>query len=76
MTALTTIKVSREVRDRLKQQAAAEHRTLGEHLRYLASLADKQERFARLRAEIDATPAADMTSYREETEWWESAQDD
>lgn len=73
---LTTIKVSREVRDQLKRQAAAEHRTLGEHLRYLASLADKQERFERLRAEIDATPAEGLASYREETQWWESAQDD
>ncbi len=72
---LTTIKVSPEVRDLLKEQAAAEHRTLGEHLRYLASLADKQKRFERLRAEIDATPAKDLASYRQETAWWESAQD-
>ena len=72
---LTTIKVSPEVRDLLKEQATAEHRTLGEHLRYLASLADKQKRFERLRAEIDATPADDLASYRQETTWWESAQD-
>lgn len=48
---------------------------MGEHLRYLASLADKQKRFERLRAEIDATPAKDLASYRQETAWWESAQD-
>ena len=35
MTA-TTIKVSRETRDRLKAQAARHHRTLGEHLARLA----------------------------------------
>lgn len=70
----TTIKVSRDLRDRLKQQAAAEHRTLGEHLSHLASLADKQQRFENLRAEIDATSPHDLATYREETEWWESAQ--
>ncbi|MFT4215777.1 MAG: hypothetical protein QM619_01120 [Micropruina sp.] len=72
---LTTIKVNREVRDLLKRQAAAAHRTLGDHLAHLAALADKQQRIERLRAEIDATPASDLASYREETQWWESAQD-
>ena len=71
----TTIKVSRELRDLLKRQAAEEHRTLGEHLAHLASLADKQRRLERLRAEVDATSPEDMASYREEAEWWESAQD-
>lgn len=71
----TTIKVTRDLRDKLKRQAAAEHRTLGDHLTYLASLVDRQQRFNRLRAEIDATPWDDIISYREETDWWESAQD-
>ncbi|MFT3875220.1 MAG: hypothetical protein QM708_02155 [Propioniciclava sp.] len=72
---LTTIKVSHEVRDLLTRQAIAEGRTMSEHLAYLASLADKLRRIERLRAEIDATSAHDLASYREETEWWESAQD-
>lgn len=72
---LTTIKVSRDLRDQLKRQAASEHRTLGEHLAHLATLADKQQRLARLLAEIDATSAQDLESYRQESEWWESAQD-
>lgn len=71
----TTIKVSRDLRDRLKRQAAEEHRTLGDHLAYLASLAEKQRRLERLRAEIDATSPEDLASYREESEWWERAQD-
>lgn len=71
----TTIKVSRDLRDLLKRQAADEHRTLGEHLAYLASLADKRRRFEKLRAEIDATPSRDVETYRQETDWWESAQD-
>ncbi|WP_210603770.1 hypothetical protein [Brevibacterium oceani] len=68
------IKVSRELRDRLRKQAHAEHRTLGVHLAHLASLEDKRKRFERLRAEIDATSDEDLASYREETEWWESVQ--
>lgn len=71
---LTTIKVRRDIRDRLKEQATAKHRTLGEHLDYLVSLADKQQRFERLKAEIIATSPEDLASYHEETEWWESAQ--
>ncbi|MFT4157818.1 MAG: hypothetical protein QM630_07820 [Microbacterium sp.] len=72
---LTTIKVSSDVRDLLKLQATREHRTLGEHLAYLAALADRQQRLDRLRGEIDATSSADLASYRAETEWWDSAQD-
>lgn len=70
----TTIKVSRDLRDLLKRQAAAEHRTLGEHLSHLASLAERQQRFERLRTEIDATTPDHLTSYREETDWWDAAQ--
>ena len=73
--SVTTIKVSRELRDLLKRQAAEEQRTLGEHLTYLASLADKHRRFERLRAEVDATSPEDRASDRDETGWWESAQD-
>lgn len=72
---LTPIKVSRDLRDRLKRQAASAHRTLGEHLAHLAGLAERQQRIEQLRAEIDATSAQDLASYREETELWESAQD-
>lgn len=72
---VTTIKVSRELRDQLKRQAAAENRTLGEHLEHLVSLADKRTRFERLRAEVDATSAEALASYRQEAQWWESAQD-
>lgn len=73
--AHTTIKVTRDLRDRLQCQAAAEHRTLGEHLAHLASLSDRQQRFARLGSEIDATSPRDVAFYREESSWWESAQD-
>ena len=71
----TTIKVIRDLRDLLKRQAAEGHRTLGDHLAYLASLAEKQRRLERLRAGMDATSPEDLASYREESEWWERAQD-
>lgn len=67
----TTIKLSSEVRDRLKVQAAAAHRTLGEHLAHLAELGDRAERFEALRGAIVATPAAAMDSYRKEVAQWD-----
>lgn len=67
----TTIKVTSEVRDRLKVQAARERRTLGEHLAHLADLADREQRFAALRDAVAATPADAMASHAEETAAWE-----
>ncbi len=67
----TTIKVSNEVRDRLKTQAAAAHRTLGEHLAHLADLGERSERFVALRAAIAATEPTDIASYRAETTAWD-----
>ncbi len=66
----TTIKVSNDVRDRLKVQAHAAHRTLGEHLSHLADLRERAERFVALRAAIDATPVRELTSYRDEVAAW------
>jgi len=67
----TTIKVSTDVRDRLKGQAAAAQRTIGEHLAHLADLDDRRARFAALGQAIAATPAELTASYRAETEAWE-----
>lgn len=67
----TTIKVSTDVRDRLKAQAADAHRTLGEHLAHLADLGERQLRFDALRQAIAATPAEEMASYRAEVAAWE-----
>jgi hypothetical protein len=69
---LTTIKVTTEVRDLLKEQAAAEHRTLGEQIEYLVERGERARRFERLRQEIAATPPELMASYREETAWWDA----
>jgi predicted transcriptional regulator len=67
----TTIKVTRDVRDRLKAQASAAHRTLGEHLAHLAELGDREHRFAVLREAIAATPADALESYQAEVAAWE-----
>ena len=72
---MTTIKVPRELRDRLKEQAQAEHRTLGEHLAHLAANAEREGRFEQLRQAMARTSEADMESYREETAWWDRAVD-
>jgi hypothetical protein len=68
----TTIKVSNEVRDRLKGQAALAHRTLGQHLEYLAGLGEREARMANLRAAVMATSPEDLASYLEETRAWNS----
>lgn len=67
----TTIKVSTDVRDRIKTQAAAADRTLGEHVAHLADLGDRQARFARLQAAIEATPEQAMASYDAEVRDWD-----
>ncbi|MBS1861552.1 MAG: toxin-antitoxin system protein [Actinobacteria bacterium] len=67
---ITTIKVSSEVRDRLKGQAALAHRTLGQHLEYLANLGEREVRMAALGAAIRATPPEDLASWREEAGAW------
>jgi len=72
---VTTIKVSTELRDRLKEQAHAERRTLGEQLEYLLSREEKDRDFEALRIAIAQTSPEDMASYREEAAWWDRATD-
>ena len=67
----TTIKVPNDVRDLLKAQAAAAHRTLGEHLAYLAELEERSGRLAAMREAIAATPPEAMESYRAELDQWQ-----
>jgi hypothetical protein len=67
----TTIKVSNDVRDRLKGQAALANRTLGQHLEYLANLGERQARMAALGVAMRATSPGDLASWREETDAWD-----
>jgi predicted transcriptional regulator len=66
----TTIKVSVEVRDRLKAQASSAHLTLGEHLERLADLADREARFGALAEAIDAMTDEQRADYRRESATW------
>ncbi|HLS24429.1 MAG TPA: hypothetical protein VK063_00985 [Beutenbergiaceae bacterium] len=70
----TTIKVSAKTRDRLKDQARAHGRTLGEHVEYLAGLGERADRMGALRSAIAQTSAAGRAAYTEETRWWEHAE--
>ena len=66
----TTIKVTAEVRDRLKAQASSAHLTLGEHLERLADLADREARYAALAGAIGAMTDEQRADYRRETATW------
>jgi hypothetical protein len=72
----TTIKVSTELRDRLKTQAATHGVTIGEHLAALADAADREDRFARLRRQIAATPSDLRESYLDELGSWDATAGD
>ena len=67
----TTIKVSDDLRDRLKEQAARDGLTLGAHLARLADAEDRRWRLALLKSSIDASTSDDAGSYSAETEDWE-----
>jgi len=67
----TTIKVSNELRDRLKEQAARDGLTLGAHLSHLADADDRRWRLESLREAVAQTSPADIESYSSETAEWE-----
>lgn len=68
---VTTIKVSSDLRDRLKESASAHGRTLGEHLEALLREEERRERFARLREQLASNPpderyAADLEEWQDD----------
>ena len=67
----TTIKVSDELRDRLKAQAARAGVTLGAHLSLLADLADREERLSAAKQAMAEAPADVVEDYVAETQEWE-----
>lgn len=67
----TTIKVSDELRDRLKVQASRAGLTLGAHLAVLADAADRLDRLAAVKAAIADTSAEDRSSHHNESDVWE-----
>lgn len=67
----TTIKVSDELRDRLKRQAAQDGLTLGAHLARLADAEDRRVRLHLLKGAIADTPPSATSSYDTESAEWE-----
>ncbi|MDL9979368.1 hypothetical protein [Microbacterium candidum] len=67
----TTIKVSDELRDRLKAQAGREGLTLGAHLARLADAEDRRLRLQSLKTAIARTSPADVASHSAESAQWE-----
>jgi predicted transcriptional regulator len=70
----TTIKVSDELRDRLKAQASRDGLTLGAHLARLADADDRRERLTLLKTAISATTPENVESHRAESAEWERAE--
>lgn len=69
----TTIKVSVATRDRLKAHAAQYGEPLAAHVEQLLDLAEREERFERLRDAIAATSAEDLATYARERDAWLAA---
>ena len=67
----TTIKVSDELRDRLKEQASRDGLTLGAHLARLADAEDRRWRLNLLKAAIAQSAHADAESHAAESADWE-----
>ncbi|GAA4159133.1 hypothetical protein GCM10022286_13000 [Gryllotalpicola daejeonensis] len=70
----TTIKVSDELRDRLKAQAALDGVTLGAHLARLADAEDRRLRLRELKIAVSRTSLADIQSHAAESAEWERAE--
>ncbi len=67
----TTIKVSDELRDRLKAQAARDGLTLGAHLARLADADDRRARLKSLKLAVANTGPVAARSHRQESAEWE-----
>jgi predicted transcriptional regulator len=70
----TTIKVSDELRNRLKDQAARDGLTLGAHLARLADAEDRRSRLQLVKSAIAATSREDAQTFAAETREWEHAE--
>ena len=70
----TTIKVSDELRDRLKVQAARDGLTLGAHLARLAEADDRAHRLSDLKTAIAHTSGTSAVLHAAEAAEWERAE--
>lgn len=70
----TTIKVSNQLRDRLKARAGEQGLTIGSYLEHLVRVDERSRQMKALGAAIANTPPELMKSYREELAEWEQAE--
>lgn len=76
MTELTTIKVPRQLRDRLRAVADARHTTMGGVLETLTAEAERAERFRKMAADLEAfaqRDPEDFAAYKRELAEWDEA---
>lgn len=72
----TTIKVRRDVRDRLARLAQQQHMTMGQLLDHALRRLEREAFFAQVHAQLEALRRDDpqaWNSYRAESELWERA---
>jgi predicted transcriptional regulator len=70
----TTIKVSDELRDRLKDQASRDGLTLGAHLARLADAEDRRRRLESVKQAIARTSSSGLEEYAAETAVWDETE--
>ena len=70
--SITTIKVTKETRDRLKAQAATRRQTLDEYLRGVAEREARREDMRLWAESVRGTQPELMESWRQETAGWDT----
>lgn len=68
----TTIKVAKELRDRLRREADLDELTLGQLLEALLDERARMRRFEAMRTAMAATEPGAYTSWRDETAAWDA----
>lgn len=72
----TTIKVAKELRDRLRREADRDDLTLGQLLEELLEERARLRRFETMRTALAATPRAEYDAWVDETAEWEATDSD
>lgn len=69
---VTTIKVTKPLRDRINDAAGRGHQTVQGFLEAVMDDYDRQQRLAAMAAAMNSADAAAMDEYRDETAAWEA----
>lgn len=74
--SLTTIKVTKETRDRLEAQATSKRQTLEEYLRSVAEREARREDMRLWAESVRGTEPKSLERWRQETADWDAVADD